>query len=329
VRESHGSPPQPALNPLRIPLLLSLVGAVALNGCSKKSSPTEPPPPPPAFTIELRWLGTTPELSTLTSFTKAVDRIGDIVTAALPTVALPADFTNVSQCNENLTGYPDVPRDPIEGVVIYAIVEPIDGPGNVLGSAGPCLIRPDPDSRPALGVMRFDDADLDNAETNGHLDALVLHEMLHVVGLGTIWRDKMLLEGDNTADARFLGFRARTACSDVNGGSAECAESVPVHSTGGSGSAYSHWREDVFLGELMTPILNSATAPLSAMSIRSLEDLGYSVSVSTADPFLITAAVMAAQLRGETGPSVTLPEPMQPRFRISATNTLVPFESRR
>src|SRR3546814_2168430 len=63
-------------------------------------------------------------------------RIGDIVTSALPTVALPDDFTNVSQCNENLTGYPDVPRDPIKGVVIYAIVEPIDGPGNVLGSAG-------------------------------------------------------------------------------------------------------------------------------------------------------------------------------------------------
>ena len=51
---------------MRIPLLLSLVGAVALNGCSKKSSPIEPPPPPPAFTIELRWLGDTPELSTLT-----------------------------------------------------------------------------------------------------------------------------------------------------------------------------------------------------------------------------------------------------------------------
>lgn len=316
---------------MRIPFLLSLVGAVALNGCSK-SSPTEPPPPPPTFTIELRWLGDTPELSTLTSFSKAVDRIEDIVTAALPTVTLPADFTNVSQCSndpEALDGFPDVPRDPIKGVVIYAIVEPIDGPGNVLGSAGPCLIRPDPDSRPALGVMRFDDADLGNAEANGHLDPLVLHEMLHVIGLGTIWIDKMLLDNTDPTDARFLGFRARAACSDVNGGSTECAESVPVHSEGGAGSAYSHWREDVFLGELMTPILNSTTAPLSAMSIRSLEDLGYSVSVSTADPFLITAALMTAQLRAETSPAVTLPEPMRPRFRMSTTNELVPFEPRR
>lgn len=314
---------------MRILRLLLIPCAVALSGCSKKTSTTEPPPPPDPFTIELRWLGDTPELSTLASFTKAVDRIGDIVTEALPTVLLPESFTNVSQCNENLTDFPDVPRDPIEGVVIYAIVEPIDGPGDVLGSAGPCLIRPEPDSRPALGVMRFDDADLDNAESNGHLDALVLHEMLHVIGIGTIWRDKMLLEGDQTEDARFLGFRARAACSNVNGGSSECAESVPVHSTGGSGSAYSHWREDVFVGELMTPILNSGTAPLSAMSIRSLEDLGYSVSVATADPFLLTTALIAAQLRDPAGPAIELPEPMRPRFRISASKGLVPLEPQR
>ena len=79
----------------------------------------------------------------------------------------------------------------------------------------------------------------------------------------------------------------------------------------------------------MTPILNSAIAPLSAMSIRSLEDLGYSVSLSTAEPFLITTSLMAAQLRGETGPAVTLPEPMRPRFKMSTTNELMPFEPRR
>ena len=62
---------------------------------------------------------------------------------------------------------------------------PIDGAGGVLGSAGPCLIR---DTGPtAVGRMRFDTADLASLEGGGQLDEVVLHEMGHVIGIGSLW----------------------------------------------------------------------------------------------------------------------------------------------
>ena len=327
---------------MRIPLLLPLLGAVALSGCSK-SSPTEPPPPS-GYVLVLRWLGTPPDTAISQSFAKAVARSKTIIVGAVTPVALPAAFTNVSQCDPNdpnLSGFPDVPRDDIQGLVIYALIDSIDGPGGVLGSAGPCLVRQGGDSRPALGIMRFDEADLQGAADNNRLDPLILHEMLHVIGIGTIWRDKRLLTGDSTADARFIGARARTACSEFNGGTTTCATSVPVHSMDGEGSAYSHWRETTFTNELMTPMLSSGTAPLSAMSIQSLADLGYEVSAVSADPFRLTAGLMAADARDSSAPAgvlptrvlptlilptLILPEPSTPRFRISARGGLVPFE---
>jgi hypothetical protein len=57
----------------------------------------------------------------------------------------------------------------------------------------------------------------------------------------------------------------------------------------GSGTRDSHWRELTFRTELMTGFIeNSTTAmPLSAMTIQSLADLGYSVSTASADAYKI------------------------------------------
>src|SRR5690606_6682753 len=109
----------------------------------------------------------------------------------------------------------------IQGLDIYVRVQEIDGAGNVLGNAGPCLVRQSNNFKPALGVMRLDEADLENL-TTARLDALILHEMLHVVGVGTVWSDNGLLVGDGTADARFSGAQARAACANVHGGTTAC-----------------------------------------------------------------------------------------------------------
>ena len=70
----------------------------------------------------------------------------------------------------------------VDDIVIYANVGPRDGRGGVLASAGPCLTR-DGNGLTTYGVMNFDSADSSGPD----LFETILHEMGHVLGIGTLW----------------------------------------------------------------------------------------------------------------------------------------------
>ena len=75
------------------------------------------------------------------------------------------------------------------------LLQPIDGPGAVLGAAGPCLVR-NADFLSLYGIMFFDIDDLDFLEQIGFFDEVVIHEMGHVLGFGTLWEfGRDLLDG--------------------------------------------------------------------------------------------------------------------------------------
>lgn len=302
---------------MRLRLIVPLFASTAL-ACGGKAAPTAVINS--EYDLNITWLGTPPSAAIQASFTRAAARIRGIVVGGLTPVTLPDGFTNVSQCDANLTGFPDVPEGTIEGLDIYVVVRDIDGAGNVLGNAGPCLVRQSNNFKPALGVMRLDEADLESL-TPARLDALILHEMLHVVGVGTVWTDNALITGDGTTDARFVGAQARAACANVHGGTTTCATNVPVHSADGAGSAYSHWRESTFGTELMTPFLNGTVIPLSEMTIRSLADMGYEVSTTSADTYSLVAALRMAEEAPE--PPIALGEPLRPRFATSGAGDLI------
>lgn len=64
-----------------------------------------------------------------------------------------------------------------------------------------------------------------------------------------------------------------------------------IYSGSGSGSIDSHWLESLFDNELLTPALNFGRAnPLSRMSLRSFEDLGYAIDPSYAETYSIPAS---------------------------------------
>jgi hypothetical protein len=296
-----------------------------LAGCGGGSSTG---PTASAYEIELIWLGTPPSAQVQAAFETAESRTESIITGAVRRVSLPGSFTNLSQCG--LPGHPDISRADIDGLRIYAVIEAIDSVGGVLGSAGPCAVRPN--EQPALGVMRFDSFDVNNLLAQGRLTSVILHEMLHVVGVGTVWLDKALLDTlTNPADARFTGVDARTACATLNGGTGPCATSVPVHSTDGAGSRFSHWREGTFASELMTPFLGGGATPLSAMTIGSLSDLDYEVDFDAADAYTVPPPPTPVMLRdgGPSAPGIQLPEPMRPKWKIDGAGRLVPYRPRR
>jgi hypothetical protein len=279
------------------------------------------------YELEIRYVGTPPSGATLTSFQAAYAKINAMVTAPLSAVNIPA-INLEDDCG--LAGSSiEVPSETHTGLVVYIKVTPIDGGGGTLGSAGPCLVRPvSGNSLPVLGVLLLDDADVANLQSNGRLTTVVHHELLHVLGFGTMWSELGLLSGEGTPDSRFLGAQARAACQNVHGGGANCASNVPVHSdtaASAAGSSYAHWRESLFTNELMTPFLTAGATPYSVMTVESMGDMGYEVSTTGTDPFTVSGTLLRMAPDPDAPPPIALPEPRKPRYTIDETGRLVPY----
>ena len=183
------------------------------------------------------------------------------------------------------TGFPalETPMGVLAGLRIDARVEPLDGPEGVLGQAGPTLLRPE-DERPVAGIMEFDAADLDRLEAQGSLADVILHEMAHVLGFGTLFARRALVAGSGGMDPRFTGAAAAREWAALEGSE---GGGVPLANTGGAGTREGHWRELVFGDELLTGFLSGSERPISRLSLAAFEDLGYEVDYGGADPFAL------------------------------------------
>ncbi len=170
----------------------------------------------------------------------------------------------------------------VDDLVIQASGTAIDGAGGVLGQAGPEVLRP-VSFLPAKGTMQFDTADLAELEASGDLYDVILHEMAHVLGSGTIWANlNLLVPTSGGSDPRFIGAQARQEYNTIFGVN---ESGVPVEAGGGPGTADAHWRESVFTDELMTGFISGTTRPISRVTIAQFADLGYQVDLNRADPF--------------------------------------------
>jgi len=180
----------------------------------------------------------------------------------------------------------------VDDIVIAVGAAEIDGSESpsVAASAGLCAVRTESDT-PAIGVIVFDSADLDQLERLGLLTSVALHEIGHILGIGQTSSWAGLVRG--TSDPHFTGTRA-TAAFNAAGGRGYSGAKVPVQSSDDT----AHWRESVLGLELMTPSLRSgATNPLSAITVQALADMGYSVNTSLTDSFTL-ASGDAADIAG-------------------------------
>lgn len=183
------------------------------------------------------------------------------------------------------------------GCLIDAQGITIDGISGILGMAGPTRLRPAIPKMgkaaylPCAGAMSFDAADLAKMEREGSLLDVITHEMGHVIGIGTIWGRKGVLAGAGSANPTFTGLACRHAFRVLGGTS----DPVPVENQGGGGTRDSHWRERYFRNELMTGWVSPAgtKSPLSALTLGSLEDLGYTVDYSAAEPYSLKPNLLA------------------------------------
>jgi Leishmanolysin len=218
------------------------------------------------FTIKLRFLGGLTARQRA-AFTGAADRWTRVIVGDLPSAR--------------------VDGETVDDVLILAQGVAIDGPGKILGQAGPTHLRPARAGKaaflPAKGSMSFDTADLAKMQADGTLNDVIAHEMGHVLGIGTVWDRKGLLNGAGTGNPTFSGAGAMEQYRLLRG--APRRRRVPVENTGGPGTRDGHWRETVFRNELMSGFISAAGNPLSGVTVASLGDMGYAVDLAAAEPY--------------------------------------------
>ncbi|MGR3276673.1 leishmanolysin-related zinc metalloendopeptidase [Acaryochloris marina NIES-2412] len=214
--------------------------------------------------IDLEFIGNFSEGQKF-AFRQAAQRWGSIIRGNLPPVIINGKRIN--------------------GISITARALEMDGPHNRLAQACPVHLRPG-SLLPATGIMEFDSADLTLMEEDGRLLNVIIHEIAHVLGFGTLWEQKGLLQGVGTNHPRYTGVNAMREFAALIGSNR--AIPVPVENTGGVGILNCHWRESVFGNEVMTSFLNSGLNPISRLTLASLQDLGYSINPNAPNPFMLS-----------------------------------------
>ena len=290
----------PVRNGIRSVLLAAAMLAAAACGGSDSTGPAGNPGQPGGgssqtgdFRIDLRYVGAEPSAPIKAAFSAATARWAQVIVGDLADVSTGAN-AGAGACNE--PSFPDSRNLSIDDVLIYAEVDSIDGAGRVLGQAKPCFTY---QGRTVLGYMTFDRDDLANMVSNGSIGDVILHEMGHVLGIGTLWcsslsracptaaSDTSWIRGTDVRYTAQHGSGAWTGFGGTGTGAPieNCAAGVPA--TCGSGTWYGHWREATFRNELMTGYISASGNPLSALTVGALRDLGYTVNASAANGYAL------------------------------------------
>jgi hypothetical protein len=226
-----------------------------------------------------------------------------------------------------ITDYQGVGVPPGTQLIIDAELALGDGVGGILGSAGPSSVNPFGGSilYATAGSMTFDIADVPALEAAGTFADVILHEMAHVIGIGTLWSSAAVgipgfQEFYVPGIGHYTGATGLAAYQQEFVGRG-AATFVPVELFGGPGTADAHWNEvnggagltgivrvsdgrDV-RDMLMTGWLNASTF-ISDTTLGSFEDLGYNTTLSlagaipepsTAIPLTLLGVLAAMRLR--------------------------------
>lgn len=159
-------------------------------------------------------------------------------------------------------------------------------PRRVAGFGGPCVVRSN--GLPVLGSVQLNFLSYDTF-SDQKLDDLLMHEVGHVLGLGTVWgrgSQAGLVSGDTgSVDPIFVGPQARAAFGLLGNSVLFTGRRVPLELR-----SLGHWRSDTFDGEVMAPALSLAPQPVSAVTVAALRDLGWAVELEAYDEFTLPDA---------------------------------------
>ena len=199
----------------------------------------------------------------------------------------------------------------VDDLRVRVRIRSIDGPSGTLARAGPWWVRTS-SGLPAVSTITLDEDDIGSLPPAA-MRIVAEHELAHALGFGTIWSSQGLWSSPSAGsdpnsplpDMHFTGAKAIKAF-DAAGGTSYAGAKVPVENDPDAGGVGAHWRVSVFgYGELMVPAIRSGgpALPMSAITVQSMADLGYTVNASAADGYTLpssNSASMRALTSGET-----------------------------
>jgi len=296
-----------------------------LTACSDSTAPATTNSSAAQFTIAVRFVDPTPPSSSvLAAFTAATAKWQSVIVDSVGSIPIKLA---AGACDSAQPAVNDTVKDLLILVHVRQINDTVPGQA-ILGESGPCLIR-NPGNIPILGFMSLNSSTLASLAANGMLEDVVKHEMAHLLGFGTVWDLDHLLRDTTTSDPWFSGPDAQAAFRKALPTFAD--KIVPVEANGGAGTTLSHWRESVMTNELMTGILNPGVNPLSAVTIESMADLGYTVNVGAADSWPtagsgVSAAIVATPpASASVAGSATHTSLRRPRFWVTRSGEMEPL----
>jgi hypothetical protein len=236
---------------------------------------------PSTFDIEVRYLNTLDQ-ETRAAIDSAAARWSRVIFGDLPAM--------VVQRSAGTCGPGQIPAidETVDDLLIFAVVEPIDGPGNVLIRGEPCVLRSG-SLLPSVAIIQVDSADVAMLRSRDALPRAALHAMAHTLGFGVLWEAKGLLVRQSPLPV-YVGVQARTARRQmdmeyeggpipVEDGHISQSASNPLFE-GAAGAADVHWAGwiyDVMMAQLFQD------DHLAYITVGQFADLGYQVNLGAAD----------------------------------------------
>ena len=202
------------------------------------------------------------------------------------------------------------PNSPTNTLTITASVSPIDGPatnpGNVLATAEPTLAFGEGGFLYATeGIAIFDSADIATLSAGGTFEAVVLHEIGHVIGFGTLWEFNNVYF-DSTSETSVGQYVGPNGLAQYNQEFGLSEDFIPIENNGGPGTEDFHFDEETFglplnnditveenlgpinlgpnSGELLTGVLNGDIF-ISNTTGGTFQDIGFEVDFDAITAF--------------------------------------------
>ena len=127
----------------------------------------------------------------------------------------------------------------INGITLNVTLEPIDGDFGILGGAAPrgLIVDTSGFTIASTGEMTFDTADVSRLISEGTFDDVILHEMGHTIGVGTLWTSNSVYSRDTGQYTGAMSLAAYQNEFDPT------ATFIPIELDGGAGTANGHWNE--------------------------------------------------------------------------------------
>jgi carbon monoxide dehydrogenase subunit G len=180
--------------------------------------------------------------------------------------------------------------------------------GTLIGLSGPCVMREMPGGLPLYGFVELDSVKI--APLPDHVvEQLLLHEVLHVLGIGGLWKQPAyggFVQGaPEDADPIFVGPNALRGWKRIPGADVAVTRAIPIET-----NFLGHWRYPVLANEVMSPRLLATPQPFSAITVGALRDIGWEVQTEAYEDFVLGTPPRTREVSRE----VLIDSVIRPRF---------------